>query len=449
MNRSVRQPGPRGAADRGRPPSRRAFLGGAAVTVGLPFLEALAPRRAQAATAKRLVCWFVPNGVWRPTWFPQGTGPGYTLSPSLEPLAKVKSKVTVFSGLQNDATRDGLTATHALGPVGSYTCVLGKKAPVSVGPSVDQVYAQHLGEATRIPSLQLGITDRSFSDMGYPAVYSACISWKSATQPLRATIRPEAAFDQIFAGARPDLSAAERARRQALETSILDHVVGEARALAPKIGAADQQKLDEYLTGIREVEQQIKRVESAPSCGSGARPSGTPTLVPDHARLMSDLTVIALQCDATRVVSHMLGNGGSVGFASFPWLNVSIDHHGASHHGNRPQMIEHLKKIDRWEVEQFAYLLEKMDAVDEGGGRTMLDNSVVFVSSEIGDGDAHDQKDKPILVAGTAGGALRPGSHIRFNGEPQAELFVTLLNALDVPATTFGAQGKRPLPGLR
>jgi hypothetical protein len=155
------------------------------------------------------------------------------------------------------------------------------------------------------------------------------------------------------------------------------------------------------------------------------------------------LMVLALQCDATRVLSFMLGNGGSSCFQSFPWLNINSDHHGLAHAQNGTA----LSAIEKWEVEQLAYFCGKLDAIDEGGS-TMLDNSVVFLSSEIANGNAHDQANKPILVLGSAGGKIKTGRHAKYNNDPQADLFVALLNALDVPVMSFGTAGKAPLPGI-
>jgi hypothetical protein len=427
-------------------PSRRAFLASAAVTVGLPFLESLGGRKAADAAGPRpvrLVAWHIPNGVWRPTWFPKTDGADYELSPTLAPLAALEKKLLVFSGVQNNAA-SVVPGAHGLGVAGMLTGVRGTKIPtVQVGISVDQAYAQSLGKTTRIQSLQLGITNRMYADLGHPAIYNGCISWASATQPLQPVIQPGVVFDQIFDGERPDASTADRQRRTALRTSVLDHVLGEAKALESRLGVTDRRKLGEYLSSVRAVESEIQTA-IAPGCGSSmTRPENSGFDGPTLVRLMNDLMLLALQCDATRVITFMLGNGGSSCFSRFPWLGINQDHHGLAHAENGTA----LSAIEKWEIEQLAYFCGKLDAIDDGGS-TMLDNSLVFLSSEIDTGNGHGQDNKGILLLGSAGGVIQTGRHLRYAGEPQANLFITMLNALGVPARTFGAAGKRPLPGL-
>jgi hypothetical protein len=431
-----------------QPPSRRRFLVSAAATVGLPWMESLAGRnKAEAAPTgpARLICWHTPNGIYRQNWFPAPVaGPNYTLSPSLSPLASLQKKLLVFSGMQNNDA-SVVFGSHGLGVAGMLTCVLGTKPGIKVGVSVDQVYAQSLGSATRFPQgLQLGITSDMYSDVGNPAIYNGCISWANATQPLQPVIQSGVTFDQIFMGADPTASAADRMRRQAISTSVLDHVRSEATSLQGRLGTTDRLKLDEYLTGVRSLETKIQTTPAL-SCAPGAmmKPADTGLDWPTHTSVSIDLMVLALQCDATRVISFMLGNGGDKSARSFPWLGISGDHHGLAHAQNGPA----LSTIDKWHVSQLALFCQKLDAIDEGG-TTMLDNSVVFMSSEIASGIAHDQTNKSVLVLGSAGGKLKTGQHLIVNNEPQANLFVALLNALQVPVTTFGIAGKKPLDGI-
>jgi hypothetical protein len=325
------------------------------------------------------------------------------------------------------------------------TGVKGTKAPtVSVGVSVDQVYAKSLGNATRIPSLQLGITNRMYADLGHPAIYNGTISWASATEPLQPTIQPGVIFDKIFEGVNPTATDADRVRRRALATSVLDHVKGEASSLNLRLGATDRHKMEEYLTGLRAIETQIQATNTASCSNAGlTKPANTGLAGDVHTKIFTDLMVLALQCDATRVISFMLGNGGASGFQSFPWLQINGDHHGLAHGNNGVA----LSAIEKWEVSQLAYFCEKLDAISEGTS-TMLDNSLVFLSSEINSGP-HGQTNKPILLLGSAGGKVKTGTHLNFtNLEPQADLFVAMLNALGVPAKTFGIAGTKPLAGV-
>lgn len=445
---------------------RRTVLRAAAASIALPFLESLlspSEARAQSKPLIRFVSWFLPCGVWGPSWFPTDTGVNYTLSPTLMPLAPFKSKVLVFAGLQNTPAVNP-TGSHGCGPPGMTTCRQGQKPAINVGISIDQVYAQSLGTATRIPSMQLSVNDKTFSDVQYPAVYNGTTSWASATRPLPPMISPGLVFDQLFSGGAststdPTVTAA-LARRKALRKSVLDEVSSEATSLMKKLGATDQAKLDEYLTSVRAAETTIDQAGMARMCSSIGltRPADRITDVPLHTTALIDLMVLAFQCDATRVINFQQNNGGQSGFSSFPWLNLNVDHHGTSHHNNDPVAGAKLAQIELWEMKNFAYFLAKMDAVSEVGG-TMLDNSLCFLSNEISDGNAHNQgttrytgfsgpTGKPIILAGSAGGKIKTGRHATYNNASQADLFITMLNTLGVPVTSFGTAGTAPLAGL-
>ncbi|MEO8212770.1 MAG: DUF1552 domain-containing protein [Myxococcales bacterium] len=439
--------------------SRRTILRGAAASIALPALDSLlrpGRARAQAKPLVRFVTWHIGCGVWAPSWYPTAFGTAYALTPSLMSLANVKSKVLVLSGIQNTPACNP-TGSHGCGPPAMTTCRQGTKPAIGMGISVDQVYAQALGSVTRIPSLQLTVTDKTFADVSYPAVYNGTTSWANATTPLAPVVNPGVIFDRLFTGTVTtgnSAAAAEAAKRKALRTSVLDFVSGEATSLQPKLGTTDRHKLDQYLTSIRAVETEVQRTTVTPAnCGPGAltRPTiakaNTAADVPALTKLMLDLMVLAFQCDATRVISFMQGNGGNTSFAGCPWLSITEDHHGLSHHQGDAARGAKLAKIDQWEVSQYAYFLEKLNAIDEGG-TTMLDNSLVFLSSEITDGNAHNQKNKPILVGGTAGGKLLTGRHTNLPDASQADMFIAFLNLLGVPATTFGLAGTKPLTGL-
>jgi hypothetical protein len=430
-------------------PSRRAFLGGAASVVALPWLESRAP--AAAPPVPRLVAFFVPCGIWMPTWTPAATGPDWEPTPTLRPLVPWKRKLSLLSGLDNLPAREPQgKGDHACGTAGFLTCRLAKKLPnggYRVGVSMDQVAARAIGASTRVPSLQIGVkSDSTVCDPGYSCAYINNVSWASDTQPLPKTTRPDLVFDQMFEGREPGASARARARRRALRTSVLDYVLAESRSLSGRLPADDQRKLDEYMTGVRDVERRVQAVPVAGrGCADAARP-GDPGDVPARIRVMLDLIVLAFRCDATRVVTFMMGNGFEGGL-DFPFLGIGTNHHPISHHQNRPENIERLKKIDVWEVEQLAYLLERLDGVREGE-RSLLDASVVFFSSEIEDGNSHGHRNLPIVVAGTAGGRLRTGEHRRYDGKPIANLFITLLGAVGAPVATFGEDGTGALPDL-
>ncbi len=427
---------------------RRRFLRSAASVVALPWLASLAPKvaHAKSASPKRFVAFYVPNGIHTAAWTPASTGPDYELTPILAPLADVKRKVLVLSGLANAPAHPDGPGDHAAGTAGFLTCrhvVKTDGAGIRNGTSMDQVAASALGRATRIASLQYGIDSGSGvgnCDSGYSCAYVRNISWASESQPLPKITSPEAAFSALFEGENNKLSAAERERRKRDRSSVLDYVRGEASGLSRQLSRSDQLKLDEYLTGVRELEQRVHGSNLA--C---AMPSEPPPSLPyaEHVRLMLDLTVLALKCDMTRVVSFMLGNGGSP--RSYEFLGVHGGHHDISHHQKRPENLEKLQKIDTWEVAQLAYLLRQMDAVDEGDG-SLLDHSAVFFSSEIEDGDTHSHYNLPVLVGGGLSGALPTGRHLRVpHNEPLAGLFLSLLGGLGVPAQHFGDNGSAAL----
>lgn len=431
--------------------SRRLFLGGAGALVGLPALESLVPRPARADDhqALRVLAFYVPNGIHMAAWTPVDDGPGYTLSPILAPLANVKSKVLVLSGLSNKPSRPDGPGDHAAGTAGFLTCrhvVKTEGANIQNGVSMDQVAASVLAEATTIGSLQLGIDGGAGAgdcDSGYSCAYARNISWASATQPLPKTVNPQVVWDMLFGGLDPEATEEQKQKRILYRTSILDHVHAEATTLRGRLGQTDRRKLDEYLDGVFELEQKIVKASLGPACTPGERPPAD-LPYPEHVRLMCDLMVLALQCDSTRVVSFMLGNAGSG--RSYGFLEVPEGHHELSHHQDLQENFDKLTTIDTWEVAQLAYLLERMDAVVEADGSTLLDNSAVFFSSEIEDGNSHAHVNLPVLLAGGLGGALGPGRHLRFsNEEPVANLFTTVLQAVGADVSTFGDDGTGPL----
>jgi hypothetical protein len=469
--------------------SRRAILRGAAACVALPALESLltpSEARAQAAAGpQRFMTWHIPVGVWGPSWFPTDTGVNYTLTPTLTSLAPVKSKVLVFAGIQNTPAVNSM-GSHGCGPPGMTTCVQGQKPGIMMGISVDQVYAQMIGKQTRIPSMQISGTDSTFADTGYPAVYNGTTSWASATQPLSPVANAGVVFDQLFAGvaaaptggAAPDPAVtAALAKRKALRKSVLDEVMGEQTSLSAKLGITDRNKLDEYLTSVRAAETAVQQISTVPvntsaACSSGA--NTRPTIAngpltngngkqiadpPTYTAAIINLMTLAFQCDATRVISYQQMNGGHSSYSSFPWLNVNADHHGLSHHNGDVTKGAQLAKIEAWEISMFSSFLQKLDAIKEANGMSVLDNSLIFLSSELADGNAHNQgtttyagfsgpTGKPILLAGSAGGKIKTGRHAIYSNSPQPNLFIALLNTLGVPVTTFGTAGNAPLTGL-
>lgn len=430
--------------------SRRTFLRGAGAAIALPFLEAMLPRSARAqaaAAAKRFVAWYVPNGIEMPGWTPATTGANYAMTPILSPLASLRSEVLVLSGLANLPARVPVPGDHARG-TGSFltarTVRLTDGSDIENGISLDQRIAQFAGGTTTLPSLQLGAESGGSTgncDSGYSCAYARNISWSGPQTPLAKETDPVSAFERLFQGRDASLSPEERERRRIERLSVLDAAGDDARRLRLELGGEDRHKLDEYLSGVRELEL---RLQSAGGGACEASEPADPANFRERVRAMADLIVLALRCDATRVVTFMQGNAGSN--ATFPWLGILDGHHQISHHQNDPTMLAQLRTIGTWEVEQFGYLLGQLGSVAEPTGGTLLDSSIVFFSSEIEDGNAHRHTNLPVLVAGRAGGALLPGRHVRFaNNTPIANLYLTFLRAFGIQDSTFGADGTSPL----
>ncbi|MGA9525939.1 MAG: DUF1552 domain-containing protein [Myxococcaceae bacterium] len=425
--------------------SRRTLLRGVGASVALPMLEQMLPGRAAHAASpstRRLVVVFVPNGIYMPQWTPTQTGSEYALSPILQPLAPVKEDVLVVSGLANRPAYPDVPGPHAGGTASVLTArKINFNGRLGNGVSVDQVAARELGKSTHFPSLELGL-DSSVSgacDAGYSCAYLCNISWASETMQMSKEINPHAVFARLFGGS-GDSAGRDRRRR-----SILDLVRGDAVRLTEKLGQGDRRRLDEYLTGIRELERRLDRAGFS-SCTPGAPPPPVVDLR-DHTRSMFDLMTLALRCDLTRVITFMVANGQSS--RSFPFLGISGQHHALSHHQNDPTHVAANVAINTWEVEQFAYFVQALKTTTDPAGGNLLDDSIVLFISEMGDPNIHDRMNMPVLVAGRAGGQLTPGRHLRLTTEqPLANLHLSLLNMLGIAVDRFGEDSTAPLTGL-
>ena len=435
--------------------SRRAFLGGAGVAVALPFLPSMMRGSRVLAedsictVPKRMIAWYVPNGIHMAAWTPAGRDRAWELTTILAPLAPVKDDVQILTGLANRPAQPDGPGDHASGTGAFFTAAHPYKtegSDIRNGISVDQVAAGAIGSCTRFPSLQLGIEGGSSAggcDSGYSCAYARNISWADTATPLPKIVNPQVVFDRLFGGFDPAATREQIERRRLYQSSVLDYALDEATSLRGRLGTTDRYKLDEYLNAVREVELRVSSAGAGPVCDVPDRPpSDLP--VTEHIRVMADLQVLAMQCDLTRIITFMMANAGSG--RSYDFLGVSGGHHEISHHGGSSANHDKLTIIDTWEVEQLSYMLQRMKEVVEPDGSTLLDNSVLFFSSEISDGDRHNHTDMPIVLAGGAGGYFDTGRHVVYESERTvADLFISMLASVGVVVDSFGDDGTAAL----
>ena len=422
---------------------RRTFLRGVGATLALPLLDAMVPAMTAladtpAAAVRRLGFVFMPMGSDISRWTPTGEGKLDELSPTLSPLAPVKEHVSV---LTNTELKLAYPGTHATSNSAFLSCVRAKHTESTdyvLGTTVDQIAAKQLGRATQLPSLELSmdmLQTVGQCDNGYACVYQNNLSWSSPTTPLPAEAHPRLVFEMLFGegGNKADRQSALRRR-----ASLLDFVKDDIARLERTLGSADRAKVSQYLDTVREVERRIQKAESDVTekpLPDLDRPVGAPASYAEHARLMFDLQVLAMQADVTRVITFQLARETSS--RTYPEIGVPDPHHPLSHHGNDPEKIAKIAKINRFHVSLFAEFLSKLKATKEGNG-SLLDHSLIMYGSGMGNPNVHDHINLPILIAGGAAGGMRGGRHIRFKEPtPLANLHLTMLDKVGVRLDQF------------
>jgi hypothetical protein len=422
---------------------RRTFLRCAGAAIALPLLDAMIPAATTWAQTPsrplpRLGFVFVPMGTDHARWTPQGGEILDELTPILSPLENVKDKVTVITNLELQQSYPG---THDTSNSGFLSAAFAKHTESSdyhLGSTVDQIAAKQIGQETRLASLELSMDINPLAGVcnnGYACVYQNNLSWSSPTTPLPSEAHPRLVFERLFGegGTTEERAALLRSR-----ASLLDSFSEDISKLKRTVGASDKNRVDQYLDTIREIERQIQRAEESDTdefVTDAERPVGVPAEFGDHARLLYDLQVLALQADITRVISFQFTR--ELNNRTYPQIGVPEPHHPTSHHGNDPVKVEKIAKIGQYHMTFFAEFLEKLKAIPEGDG-SLLDNTLLLYGSGMGNPSLHDHVDLPILVAGGRNTGLRGGRHIRYTeGTPLANLHLTLLDRVGVHLDSF------------
>jgi len=427
---------------------RRTFLRGVGATMALPLLESMVPAatplaKTAANPVRRLGFVFMPMGCDQSRW----TLPGDTLdqlSPILSSLAPVKEHVTAITNLELKNAYPGSHATSNSSFLSAAKAKLTESTDYYLGTTVDQVAAQNIGQETQLPSLELSMDLMQVvgqCDNGYACVYQNNLSWSSPTTPLPAEAHPRIVFESLFGEGG---SMAERQAALRKKASLLDWFNEDIARLNRQLGPGDRARVSQYLDTVREVERRIQKAETDAAehpLRDLDRPVGVPTAYADHARLMFDLQVLAMQGDVTRVITFQLARETSN--RTYPEIGVPDPHHPLSHHGNDPAKIERMSKINAFHVSLFAEFLGKLKATPEGNG-TLLDHSLYLYGSGIGNPNIHDHTNLPILVAGGAATGMKGNRHIKYaKPTPLANLHLTLLDKVGVKLDSFAdSKGK-------
>ena len=428
---------------------RRTVLRGLGASLALPLLDGMVPAltaqsRTAAAPVKRFGVFYVPNGMSMPYWYPTTEGPLDEMPPILRSLESFRDRVLICGGLDDESAnlvKGG--GDHARSAGTFLTCVPYKitaGADVSAAVSMDQLAARELAKETQISSLELGIESNAMvgnCDGGASCAYTNTIAWRTPTTPLPIENDPRAVFERLF-GTTGSTDPAARQARLERDRSILDLVNEELAGLERVIGPGDRLKLDEYLESVRDIERRISMAEeqSARELPVVDQPVGVPGDYAEHAKLQMDLLALAYQTDLTRVSTFMLAR--EVSGRAYPEIGVPDSHHPLSHHQDEPAKLERLHKINEFHLQQFAYLVEKMDTLPEGDG-SLLDSTLFMYGTGISDSNTHFHDDLPIALVGGRSAGIRGGRYIRYAEDtPLANLHVSILEMLGVPVEALG-----------
>jgi hypothetical protein len=422
--------------------SRRTVLKGLGTTFALPLLDAMVPAltptvRTAAAPTKRFGAVFVPMGERPSHWTPATKGANFEFSPILKPIEKFRDHVNVVSNLDRppQGTHAVSTATWLTGSAPKRT----EAEDFRNGTSLDQIIASKIGQDTVFPAIEIATEDFTgyvgACDTGYSCAYMNTIAWKSPTQPIPLETNPRAVFERLFG--RPG-SVEERVKRMQQNRSILDSVTGDVAALERGLGGRDRVRLDQYLEYVREIETRIQRAEkqAATDLTLPAAPVGIPSSWEEHATVMFDLMAVAYEADITRVFSFMLNREASQ--LVFPNLGFNEPWHHVSHHGNDPEKLALLVKLNTWQIELFSRFLQRLQDTPDGDG-TLLDHSTLLWGSGMSESNAHSPLDVPYLMVGKAAGAFTGNRHIVApKGTHLANVMLTVAQRFGCEIDKFG-----------
>ena len=423
--------------------SRRTFLNGMGVTMALPLLESMLPAatplaQTAAKARTRLGCIYMPHGATMDKWTPATDGSGFELSEILQPLQPFYDRVNVISDLSHPQAYGGGSATsnHTRSAATFLSGAHAESGPQArLGITVDQFAAQHIGQDTPLPSIEMTIEPASLSCGDLSCAYRDTISWQGPTAPLPMQNNPQVVFERLFGDGSTD---AERRARRLQSLSLLDSVLGEVSALQRKLPAGDRNRVDQYLDDVREIERRIEKAAKSASTDVTLpdAPTGVPKDVEDHVKLMFDLQVLAWQADITRITTMLIAKELST--ATYPKSGVRDAFHTLSHHSNVKENQDRFAVLNRYHVSLLAYLLNKLKSTPDGDG-TLLDHSMVLYGSAMSDGNQHNHGPLPIILAGGASGQLKGGRHLRNPKDTtMSNLLLAMLDKLGMPTEKFG-----------
>jgi hypothetical protein len=435
---------------------RRTFLRGmGTAAVALPFLDAMAPAFAATPTPPvRLAFLYVPNGIDMKNWSLEQEGPFGAFPRVMKPFEAHKNDIIQIGNLTNNSGRALLDGAGDHGRcAGSYlTGVQVKKTTIDIKASIscDQIIANKIGSQTRFASLELGMDDSRQAgdcDSGYSCAYTNNLAWKSETQPLPPTLDPRVLFERLF-GTGLVLSPEAKERQARYRRSILDFVSGDAKKLQSSLGPTDRRKLEEYLSSIRDVEQQLEKAEKENVVNPGMdKPYGVPPDFAEHFKLMTDMMTIAFQADLTRVITFLMTREGTS--RAYREIGIADGHHPCTHHQGKPDLMEKVTQINEYHTKQVAGWIGSLKSIKDGDC-SLLDNSMIVYGAGLSDGNRHLHDDLPTLLIGRGGNYFKPGRRVLVRKEtPMSNFHLTLMDRMGVPVENFGdSSGRLDLQSL-